>query len=80
MRIEKKDGILLPIIVTFISSKKEKNIQKGESDVGKVNYKVVARFGAEILTANKNDFEDVNKLVESVLAFGGSILEIVAEG
>lgn len=45
----------------------------------KINYKVVARFGKEVLTANKNDFADVNKLVEAVLDFGGSILEIIAE-
>lgn len=47
--------------------------------MGKVNYKVIARFGAEVLTANKNDFADVHRLVEAVLDFGGSIIEIVAE-
>ena len=46
----------------------------------KINYKVVARFGAEVLTANKNNFEDVNKLVEAVFDLGGVIVEIIAEG
>ena len=45
----------------------------------KINYTVTARFGAEVLTAQKNDFADVENLVKAVFDLGGSILEIVAE-
>lgn len=80
MRIGKKDGKSFPIIVTVASGKKEKNFQKGENDMGKINYTLVASFGREVLTAKKNDFADIHKLVEAVLDFGGTIIEIVAEG
>lgn len=45
----------------------------------KIEYTVIARFGAEVLTAKKNDFADVQRLVEAVFDLGGSILEIEAE-
>ena len=45
----------------------------------KINYIVTARFGREVLTAQKNDFSDVENLVKAVFDLGGSILEIVAE-
>lgn len=45
----------------------------------KINYKVVARFGAEVLTANKNTAEEMENLVKAVFDLGGSIIEIVAE-
>lgn len=79
MRIEKKSGKSFPIIVTGKRSKKEKNYGKGENDMEKVNYTLVASFGREVLTAKKNDFADIHKLVEAVLDFGGTIIEIVAE-
>ena len=53
---------------------------KGDSDMRIHTYKVVARFGAEICKATKNDRSEVIKLVEAVLDLGGSIVEIIEEG
>ena len=45
----------------------------------KITYTVKVRFGREVLTTKKNDFTEVNKLVEVVLDLGGSIVEIELE-
>lgn len=45
----------------------------------KITYTVHATFGAEKLTATKNDFADVQRLVECVLDFGGIVHEIVVD-
>ena len=45
----------------------------------RITYTVKVRFGAEVLTTKKNDFAEVQKIVEAVLDLGGSILEIELE-
>lgn len=45
----------------------------------KITYTVFASFGAEELKATKNDFADVQKLVECILDLGGLIHEIKVE-
>jgi hypothetical protein len=45
----------------------------------KITYTVHATFGAEKLTSTKNNFADVQRLVECVLDFGGMIHEIMVE-
>lgn len=45
----------------------------------KITYTVFATFGAEKLKSTKNDFADVQRIVECVLDFGGIVHEIVVD-
>lgn len=45
----------------------------------KITYTVKVGLGREVLTTTKNDFAEVQKLVEVVLDLGGNILEIELE-
>ena len=45
----------------------------------KITYTVKVGFGREVLTTTKNDFAEVQKLVDVVLDLGGNILEIELE-